>query len=159
MLANSLLADDMDMALATIEAGAESAGRTLDDIEVWGMANLIFAPSEHDGLDDFLAELGGSSPLRRSRLDCPDAPDHVRHRIEALEQTHDRYIHDSTSTLVLERQDVTCRTTIAGPPEACVERLLELSERGLTHLILPQVMADREEWMRTFANEVLPFVT
>jgi hypothetical protein len=123
------------------------------------MVNVIFAQTEHDGLDDFLSDLGGPSPLRRFRLDCPAAPDHVRQRIEALEQTHDRYIQDSTSTLVLERQDVTCRPTIAGPPEACVERLLELGERGLTHLILPQVMADREEWMRTFAHEVLPFVT
>src|SRR5204862_6549863 len=50
ILSNCLTKERMDVALEHISAGAKEADRTLDDIEIWHMVNLLFATTEKEGI-------------------------------------------------------------------------------------------------------------
>ena len=54
------------------------------------------------------------------------------------------------------RDYLAAQGTIAGPPEHCVERINEVAALGAVNLIVAQFMTDQYEWMRTFADQVLP---
>jgi hypothetical protein len=48
------------------------------------------------------------------------------------------------------------QSTIAGPPERCIERLHEVAEAGVTRLILSQFVPDQIGFMRLFAERIAP---
>ena len=50
VLSNSLTPERLSIAMENLALGAADAGRDVDDIEIWHMCNLLFAPTEEEGI-------------------------------------------------------------------------------------------------------------
>jgi alkanesulfonate monooxygenase SsuD/methylene tetrahydromethanopterin reductase-like flavin-dependent oxidoreductase (luciferase family) len=86
--------------------------------------------------------------------------------VRALQHEYDSRHHaqrdtamaHSNATLVDKyglRDYLAPRSTVAGPPERCVERLHEVAENGVRNLILAQFVGDQKAWMRAVERDVL----
>jgi 5,10-methylenetetrahydromethanopterin reductase len=166
ILSNCLTAERMGAAREHLAAGAAEAGRSLDDLEIWCMCNLVFAPTESEGLDAISSVLAGTANhVFRFTLDGKGVPDDMRERLQGLMGEYQSRHHaqpgasNPNNALLAKyglRDWLARQGTIAGPPDHCVDRLREVASVGATNLILSQFVDDQLEWMERFATEVLP---
>jgi 5,10-methylenetetrahydromethanopterin reductase len=168
VLSNCLTRDAYELATSNIAAGAAEAGRDPSDVEIWCMANLVFAPTEREGIDQITYLLAGTANhVYRFATDGKGLPDELVEPIRALQSEYDSRHHAQRDTALAHRNATLLdkyglrdylapRSTIAGPPERCIERLHEVAENGVRNLILAQFVADQTTWMRQVATEVLP---
>jgi alkanesulfonate monooxygenase SsuD/methylene tetrahydromethanopterin reductase-like flavin-dependent oxidoreductase (luciferase family) len=166
ILSNCLTPERMAIAREHLAAGAAEAGRRLDDIEIWCMCNLIFAPTEAEGIESILSVLAGTANhVFRFSLDDKGLPDDMRERITAMMREYQSRHHaqpgdhNPNNRLVDEyglRDYLAAQGTIAGPPAHCVDRIHQVAAVGATNLIVSQFVSDQARWMRTFEAEILP---
>lgn len=167
VLSNCLTRDAYELATANIAEGAALAGRTLDDIEIWCMANIVLAATEREGIDQITWQLAGTANhVYRFALAGKGLPPELVEPMQGLMAEYDSRHHaqrDTASThsnaALLDkyglRDYLAPRSTIAGPPERCVERLHEIAENGPRNLIFAQFVADQQGWMRTVSSEII----
>ena len=166
ILSNCLTAERMAAAREHLAAGAADAGRSLDDLEIWHMCNLVFAPTEGEALDAISSVLAGTANhVFRFTLDGKGVPDEMRERLTGLMGEYQSRHHaqpgaaNPNNALLAKyglRDWLARQGTVAGPPDHCVARLREVASVGATNLILSQFVDDQLEWMQKFAGEVLP---
>lgn len=166
ILSNCLEPSMREIALANIRRGCEAAGRSLDDLEIWYMCNLIPAETEAAGIDSVKAILGGTANhVYRFHMDGKGLPESIKPRIAELKRRYDSRHHASpetaahNATLVEELGLVEFLAplgTIAGPPARLIERLQEVVEAGASNLILSQFVDDGFGFMELLADEILP---
>ena len=166
ILSNCLTKERLDVAMEHIGAGAAEAGRNVDDIEVWHMCNLLFAPTEQAGIDLIPSVLAGTANhVFRFTLEGKGLPDDLKARVRGLMGEYQSRHHaqpggtNPNNELIDKwglRDYLARQGTIAGPPEHCVERLHEVASYGVRNLVVSQFVSDQHTWMRTFADHVLP---
>jgi 5,10-methylenetetrahydromethanopterin reductase len=166
ILSNCLTVERLAIARENIAAGAAEAGRAVDDIEEWHMVNLIFAPSEDAGIDSIASVLAGTANhVFRFTLDGKGLPDELRPQMEGMMAEYQSRHHaqpgatNPNEGLIDKyglRGYLSRLGTIAGPPEHCIERVREVAAIGASNLIVSQFVSDPYDWMRTFADELLP---
>src|ERR1700733_3171241 len=166
VLSNALDAAVLADARATLAAGAASAGRSVDDIEVWCMAAMCPAESEQEGIRKLRFLLAGTANhVYRFHMDGKGVPDEYRDRLAELQRRYDSRHHATPATaqanaaLVEELGLVdflAARSVIAGPPDRCVERIAEVVAAGATNLIISQFVDDQIGFMRNFARDIMP---
>lgn len=145
-------------ALDNIRAGAEAAGRKLEDIKLY----MRVATAVADDRDRARAEIRGyasvaagtvSATIPREYLDDALYEDLVR-----LKAGYDYAHHASNesvhSKLLTDR--IYDAIAIACPPEEAVSRFRELADMGIDGFVWPAGMAEPLGYMETFAAEVMP---
>lgn len=168
ILSNCLTPGAMEVAFANIERGCAAAGRTLDDLEIWWMCNVVPAPTEAEGIASVKAILAGTANhVYRFHMEGKGLPDEIKPKLAELQARYDSRHHASPTTaahnaaLVDElglTEFLAPLGTIAGPPERLVERLREVIAGGARNLICSQFVTDELAFMRLFATEILPEV-
>jgi 5,10-methylenetetrahydromethanopterin reductase len=166
VLSNCLSKERLDVAMEHIGAGAAEAGRNVDDIEIWHMCNLIFAPSEKAGIDLIPSVLAGTANhVFRFTLEGKGLPEELKDRVRGLMGEYQSRHHAQPGTanpnneLIDKwglREYLGQQGTIAGPPEHCIERLHEVASYGVRNIVVSQFVSDQYTWMKTFADQVLP---
>ena len=166
VLSNALDAEVLQLARDNIGAGAASAGRSLDDIEIWCMAAMAPAPTEADGIHRLRFLLAGTANhVYRFHMDGKALPDEHRDAIAELQRRYDSSAHatperaEDNARLVEELGLVdflAARSVVAGPPDRCVERLKEIEALGVSNVIVSQFVVDQLQFMRDFAAHILP---
>jgi coenzyme F420-dependent glucose-6-phosphate dehydrogenase len=125
-----------DTLLPAIREGAESAGRTLDDLELMLEVKLSYAPSIEGARSDcaFWAPLALPADLKK---DVHDPVELGRIADEHLDLAPSRFI---------------CTTD----PDEAVERILGYYEMGFHHLVFHAPGEDQEGFLRRFAADIAP---
>jgi len=166
ILSNCLTPERLAVTMEHISAGAAEAGRSVDEIEIWHMCNLIFAPSEREGIDAIRSVLAGTANhVFRFTLANKGLPPELEGRIRGLMGEYQSRFHahpgatNPNEGLIDKyglRDYLARQGTIAGPPERCVERLHEVASYGVRNLVVSQFISDQLGWMKTFGERVLP---
>lgn len=166
VLSNSLTAEALRRNLDLVAEGAAEAGRSVDDLEVWCMANLVPAATEDEGIDVIRAILAGTANhVFRFTMDGKGVPDELRPKIAELQANYDSRHHASPATAAANaalvdrlglKRWLAAQSTIAGPVEHCVQRLHEVADAGVRNIILAQFVPDQLGFMRTFAERIAP---
>jgi 5,10-methylenetetrahydromethanopterin reductase len=166
ILSNSLTKERLDVALEHLSVGAAEAGRRVEDIEIWHMCNLIFAPSEGEGIEGIRSVLAGTANhVYRFTLEGKGLPEDLKEPMRGLMGEYQSRHHaqpgsHNPNNDLLDKyglRDYLARQgTIAGPPEHCVERIQEVASIGATNLIVSQFISEQYEWMKMFSERVLP---
>jgi 5,10-methylenetetrahydromethanopterin reductase len=166
VLSNSLTAEALQRNLIHISEGARQAGRSVDELEIWCMANVVPAATEAEGIDQVRSVLAGTANhVFRFTLDGKGLPEELIPKVQELKQRYDSSHHASPETAahnaaLVDELGLTSwlarQSTIAGPIEHCVERLHEVAEAGVKGIIVAQFVPDQLAFMRTFADKVLP---
>jgi 5,10-methylenetetrahydromethanopterin reductase len=169
ILSNCLTRERMDAAHEHLAAGAAEAGRRVDDLDVWHMCNLVFAPTEDAGIDAITSVLAGTANhVFRFTLEGKGVPDEMMGPLRGLMSEYQSRHHaqpgaeNPNNALLAKyglRDYLSRQGTIAGPPEHCVERIREVAALGADQLILSQFVSDQTTWIRTFAEHVRPAFT
>jgi alkanesulfonate monooxygenase SsuD/methylene tetrahydromethanopterin reductase-like flavin-dependent oxidoreductase (luciferase family) len=169
VLSNSLTREANDRAFANLAAGAAEVGRTLDDLEIWWMANVVPAATEEEGIHAVRSVLAGTANhVFRFTLEGKGVPDEYREPLLALQREYDSSHHANPATAaanaaLVDKYGLTTwlsrQSTIAGPPERCVERLHEVAAAGVTRVLLSQFVPDQLGFMRVFADTIRPAFT
>lgn len=167
VLSNCLTRERLAIAMENLAAGAREAGRRVEEIEVWHMCNLIFAPSEREGIDAIRSVLAGTANhVFRFTLEGKGLPPELEERMRGMMREYQSRFHAhpgaaNPNEALLDKwglRDYLARQgTIAGPAEHCVERLHEVAGHGVRNLIVSQFIADPYAWMKTFGERVLPY--
>ncbi len=165
VLSNSLTAEAMTRNLGHISEGAQAAGRSLDDLEIWCMANIVPAPTEAEGIDQIRSVLAGTANhVFRFTVEGKGLPDELIPKVQELKQRYDSSHHASPETAahnaaLVDELGLTAflarQSTIAGPIEQCTQRLHEVAEAGVRGIIVAQFVPDQLNFMRLFARKVL----
>jgi alkanesulfonate monooxygenase SsuD/methylene tetrahydromethanopterin reductase-like flavin-dependent oxidoreductase (luciferase family) len=166
LLSNALDPAALDAALRQVAAGAEAAGRSMADIEVWCMAAMCFAETEEAATGRLRAILAGTANhVYRSGLTTKGVPESLWEPLAILQERYDSRHHATPATaehnarLVEELGLVPFlarRSVIAGPPERCVERIGELAGLGVRNILIHHQANDPIEFMETFKGSVSP---
>jgi 5,10-methylenetetrahydromethanopterin reductase len=153
-------------AMVNISAGAESAGRSMEDIEVWCMAAMQLAESEAAGIHALRFQLAGIANFAyRFHMEGKAVPDGYRAPLLELQRRYDSGRHvdrewgEAHAKLIDElglTEFIANRSVIAGPPQRCVERIREVASFGASNLIVSQFVDDQLSFMETFAAEIRP---
>jgi 5,10-methylenetetrahydromethanopterin reductase len=166
VLSNALTREAIERAFTNIDVGAREVGRSIDDIEVWWMANVVPAATEAEGIGMVRSILAGTANhVFRFTLDGKGVPEEHRAGLEALKREYDSSHHASPETAMANAaladkygltEWLAGLSTIAGPDERCIERLHEVAEAGVTRLLLAQFVPDQIGFMRWFADRIAP---
>jgi 5,10-methylenetetrahydromethanopterin reductase len=169
ILSNCLTRERMAAAYEHLAAGASEAGRRVEDLDVWYMCNLVFAPTEDAGIDAITSVLAGTANhVFRFTLEGKGVPDEMVEPLRGLMSEYQSRHHaqpgaeNPNNALLAKyglRDYLSRQGTIAGPPEHCVERIREVAALGADQLILSQFVSDKTTWIRTFAEHVRPAFT
>ncbi len=167
LLSNALHPEPLGKALAQVRAGAAAAGRSMDDIEVWCMAAMCFAETEDAAIHKLRAILAGTANhVYRGDVTAKGVPPELHQALKTLQARYDSAHHASPATAghnarLVEDPELlrflADRSVIAGPPERCVERIAELSARGIKNVLVHSQANDPLEFMETFRTGVTPF--
>jgi 5,10-methylenetetrahydromethanopterin reductase len=165
IVASGIGADVIDHVLGTIREGAEGAGRSIDDIEIWWMLKPYLAPSEEEAWRDLRWTLAGTANhLFRFTMADKFVPPELHQRIRDLQRgyaanTHGKVAEGAHNARLVDQYGLTewlgRRFALAGPPEVIIERIRELARQGVTRLLLPQFVPDRIAFMRRFDEAVV----
>jgi alkanesulfonate monooxygenase SsuD/methylene tetrahydromethanopterin reductase-like flavin-dependent oxidoreductase (luciferase family) len=168
ILSNALTPERQAIARHHLALGAAEAGRSLDDIEIWCMCNVVFAPTEEEGIESILSVLAGTAAhVFRFSLDDKGLPDDLRDRMQGLMREYQPVHHaqpgsENPNNRLIDkyglRSYLAAQGTIAGPPDRCSERIQEVAANGATNLIFSQFVRDQQEWMRRFEADILPAI-
>ena len=156
--------------MAHIQAGADEAGRDINDLEIWWLTRVVLAPSEAEGINmmrDYLAGFAAHGFQNPSVM--AEAPPDVLDKIHVVEREYRWSEHlahkpggagiSHNAALIEElgiKEWLAGRFVITGPPERCIAGLEELVEAGATNFIIPQVLPDPIESTRGLGVKVFP---
>lgn len=166
LLSNALHPDALASALRQIAAGAEDAGRSPGDIEVWCLAAMCFAETEEAAIHRLRAILAGTANhVYRFGMETKSVPPELEGPLKELQARYDSRHHASPATaghnarLVEELGLIPFlaeRSVIAGPPRRCAERITELCRLGVRNVLIHHQANDPVEFMETFRASVTP---
>jgi 5,10-methylenetetrahydromethanopterin reductase len=155
----------IEEALSFVAEGARSAGRSLDDLEVWWMLKAHLAPSEEEAWHDLRWTLAGTANhLFRFSMEGKSVPEELREPIRALQreyapEAHGKVAEAGRNASLPDKYGLTewlgRRFLLGGPPEVIVERIRSIAARGATNLIFPQFVADKISFMEEFDETVV----
>jgi 5,10-methylenetetrahydromethanopterin reductase len=165
ILASGITPDVITDTIGRIRAGAESAGRSLDELELWWLTKPYPADSEEAGWRDLQWTLAGSANHAfKFTFEGKLVPEHLHAPLRELmagyaADTHAKVAKGSHNASLVERLGLTeflgRRFTLSGPPELIIERMREAAAHGATNFLLPQMVADRVGFMHLLDEAVI----
>jgi 5,10-methylenetetrahydromethanopterin reductase len=165
ILASGLTPEVITDTIARVRAGAESVGRSIDDLELWWLTKPYLSSTEEEGWHDLQWTLAGSANHAfKFTFEGKFVPDQLHEPLRELMRgyaadTHAKVAQGSHNASLVERLGLTeflgRRFTLCGPPERVIERLREAAAHGAANFLLTQMVADRIGFMHTLDEAVL----
>ncbi|WP_226482686.1 LLM class flavin-dependent oxidoreductase [Natrinema amylolyticum] len=148
-----------ELGLANVRKGAERAGRSLEDLDIVTLTPTCVAETKARAVEK-LKPVIEPIAYHNFTFSVAEAPDDVQADLRALVDAHDMQEHGDEEADALEDIDdevweyLGDRFAVAGPPEACRERLRALEELGVDH-VMCLFPPDRTAENERFHDEVL----
>jgi 5,10-methylenetetrahydromethanopterin reductase len=155
------------LSLAAIERGARSAGRTLDDVDVWWFAKASLADRRAEAIEPIKMALAASANHAfRFTLEGKGVPPDLHEKIRALQREYDSHHHElpgAANASLPDRWDLTDflvdRFAIAGTPADCVAQVERAVEAGARQFLITGFVPDPRAFVRRWMREVAGRVT
>jgi 5,10-methylenetetrahydromethanopterin reductase len=155
------------LSLAAIERGARSAGRTLDDVDVWWFAKTSLADRRAEAIEPIKMALAASANHAfRFTLEGKGVPPDLHEKIRALQREYDSHHHElpgAANASLPDRWDLTDflvdRFAIAGTPADCVAQVERAVEAGARQFLITGFVPDPRAFVRRWMREVAGRVT
>lgn len=150
--------------LAHVRRGAEKAGRSLDDIDVWAMLKTAVADTREEAIEEIRMGLAGSAHHAfRFGLEGKYVPEELQEPVLELVRRYDTRVHevwDGQNRTLSDELGITeflaDRFALVGTPDQCIDRLRALREAGISQVILPALGPDPAGMLRRLGEEVFP---
>jgi 5,10-methylenetetrahydromethanopterin reductase len=155
------------LSLAAIERGARSAGRSLDEVDVWWFAKTSLADRREEAIAPIKMALAASANHAfRFTLDGKGVPDDLHEKIRALQRAYDSHHHElpgAANASLPDRFGLTDflvdRFAVAGTPADCVAQVERAMAAGARQFLITGFVPDPRAFMRRWAQEVADRIT
>lgn len=148
--------DVLEWARAQIAAGAKEGGRALSDIDI-ALAGMICVDTDGPRARDLVRGRLANRAHHNFRFTMETVPAHERPGVERFMAAFD------ISKPMEERSDPALitdyllqRFAIAGTPQECAQRIREVAEAGISHVLLTPPNRNFDEIMDLWGREVIP---
>jgi 5,10-methylenetetrahydromethanopterin reductase len=165
IVGSGLARDHVAGALERLAAGAERAGRSLADLDVWFFAKANLGNDDQTALDEIRMGLAASAnhSFRFSTLG-KGLPAELEPAVARLQQEYAFHQHEQVgptrnAELVEELGLVSYladRFAVVGTPATVVARLEELRARGVDQVLLTALVPDPPRFIDLWRDEVAP---
>ena len=153
---------EIRIAKQNLAEGAEEAGRSIDDIDVWWMVQFNIAESREAALEPLKANLATSGHIIfRYGLEGKAVPPEHQKGAGELARLYQPLKHFGNSDLPGElglTDYLADRLAIAGNTEECIHRIKTLESQGVNQLFFYTALADKQRLFDQLAEEILPAV-
>jgi 5,10-methylenetetrahydromethanopterin reductase len=151
------------LGLENIRQGADAAGRTLDDLKLIVLTPVSVAESQTAAVKEIRPMI---EPIvyHNFSYSVEDAPPKFQDDLQQIVDAHDMQEHGKEDASVVTEYDIADETwryladrfAVTGPPETCRERLRNLADLGVDHVICTfQSTQEALGETREFAKEVI----
>ncbi len=153
-------------AYARIQEGAETAGRRLEDLDIWFFAKTNVANEAKAAVDEIRMALAASAnhAFRRT-LEGKQIPLELWDPIEKLKAAYRPHEHEQLGADRLHARLVdelglkaylAERFAIVGTPEDCIWQIERTAAAGATKIFLGPITGDPTRVLQTFAKQIMP---
>lgn len=167
VIETGVLPEVVDDALAHLRSGAEEAGRTLDDIEVWWHVRANLASSTDQAIAEIRSGLAGiGNRLLRFGHRGKHVPPRLLPAFQELQTRYQLLHHEESGTERVQNAPLVEelglldylveRFALVGTPDDWITRLKELDRRGVQRFAIAAVMPDKGRFLDLFRERVLP---
>jgi 5,10-methylenetetrahydromethanopterin reductase len=145
-----------------LQEGAEEAGRTLADLDLWWVSQFNIAASREAALDPikpYLASLGHIA--FRFSLEGKAVPQPYQSQVQELAHRYQPIRHFDNVGLTDElglTEYLADRFAVAGTVEACGRHIRHLETLGVKQLFFYTALPDKERLFRHLADDLIPAV-
>lgn len=159
-LTRAILADSVDR----IRSGAESAGRRLEDLDVWAFAKSNVANTYEQAIADNKMALAASAHHAfRFTLEGKLIPEDLKPRIEKLMGGYDTRQHEQHGpTINAQLPDqlgltdyLVDRFGVFGTPAQCIAKVEQIAESGVTNILFTFLGEDPLGAVRRLGEEIV----
>lgn len=146
-----------------VTVGAESAGRTIDDIEFWTLSRVSVRDSRDEAIDDVKANLASGAAFGlKSTVQMATVPEEFRAAVAELQERYDSRHHvvwDGPNARLVDelglRDYLAGRFGVVGTPQECLHQVEAMREAGISGILVPAVDRDSEGVLTRFADAVI----
>ncbi len=152
-------------ALARLEAGARRAGREPGAIEVWVMVRVNVCDDAAAGLEEIKMELASNAHhVFRFTFEGKGVPGELVETVRRVQRGYRPEQHEeiegANAALIAGEpallRYLAERFAVVGPAEACIARLRQVAEAGVTNFLFTGFVRDRQRLIRELGERVLP---
>jgi 5,10-methylenetetrahydromethanopterin reductase len=157
--------DVVALTLEHIAIGAERAGKTLDDIDIWTLTRVNVG-SDHTALvDEIRMELASTAHhafrfTQAGKLVPPDLADAIRRVQSGYNPAHHEDLGQSPNAGLMDDPKLlaymTDRFAVVGTADECVERLQAIRASGIHQFLFTGFVDDRAGLIETLGKSVFP---
>lgn len=151
VVGNGATVELVEFARHHISIGAESVGRTIDDIEVWYMVPSHVAPTRSAGIDQLRFYLASYAKVRfrydmakKGTTISDDLADRIRSFQAEYDHTQQFSVGAASADELLDKYELTewlaGQRLVTGPVDEIVERLEQLFRAGVRNVMMPQML-------------------
>jgi 5,10-methylenetetrahydromethanopterin reductase len=145
-----------------LQEGAEAAGRSLADIELWWVAQFNVAESREAALAPIKAYLASLGHIAfRFSLHGKAVPAQYQEQVQALIQRYQPIRHFDnvglTDALGLTEY-LADRFAVVGTVDACLQQIRRLETLGVERLFFYTALPDKDRLLRSLSSAIMPAV-
>ena len=158
--------------LRRLSEGANEAGRSIDEIEIWWHVRPALGESQEEALDQLRTTVVSmANRLARFSREGKNIPDDIWPRLQEMKSRYnfldaheDSEVakSDQTNAQLLDelglRDYLGARFAIVGTTQDWIERLRELHQLGVRNIAFAMMMKDRLGFIEKFSREIQPYL-
>jgi 5,10-methylenetetrahydromethanopterin reductase len=147
----------VEYALAEVAAGAEEAGRTLDQIELCMRLGVFIDEDRRRARREILAYASVAANTLARTIPAASIPDDLAPQFARLKEAYDYGEHGYATAdhRRLLTDDLLDAVAVAGTPDEAVPRLAELSRMGINRFVIPVNVEDKSRALRILARDFI----
>jgi len=153
------------LSLDHLRIGAQRAGRSLDDIDVWTLARVNVGDDLAALTDEVRMELASTAHhafrfTLEGKLVPPEMADAIRAVQSGYQPSHHEDLGESPNAKLMADPALLSymanRFAVLGTPDACAERIMQIREAGFHQIMFTGFVEGRTALIETLGRDVFP---
>ena len=153
--------------LEHLQCGAERAGRSLKDLDIWAMARVNVGDDRDALIREIRMELASTAHhafrFTLAGKQVPPAFHEAIRRVQSGYQPHQHEAHGESpnARLIADPEFLEYmaqRFAILGTPEECADQIRRVRESGISNILFTGFVEARQNLIRTLGDSVFPLV-
>ena len=153
------------LTLEHIAKGAERAGRTLDDIDIWALGRVNVGADRSALVSEIRMEFASTAHhafrfTQEGKLVPPQFVDAIREVQQGYNPSHHEDLGESPNAQLMQDPELLAymvdRFAVLGTPEECVSQIQRIREAGIHQILFTGFVDDRPSLIKTLGRDVFP---
>tara|TARA_A100001037_G_scaffold303385_1_gene337242 strand:+ start:307 stop:1332 length:1026 start_codon:yes stop_codon:yes gene_type:complete len=153
------------LTLDYIRIGADRAGRTLDEIDIWALGRVNVGENRSALINEIRMELASTAHhafrfTQKGKLVPPRFANAIREVQQGYKPTHHEDLGESPNAQLMQDPDLleymASRFAVLGTPEECVAQIQKIREAGIHQILFTGFVDDRPTLIENLGRNVFP---